>query len=375
MRTAPAWIGWAALAAAAAGCCRMQPPSPVDSLESTWTRLRESGEKPAPAPAPATTTVPEDAVPPGPPPGPVPAPAGIARPSPIPLEVPPARGETTAPDSPALPLPAGAAGNPGARAGATTPLAIPGAGGAAPDSTRPPPLSVDSSGQGGAGSSSAGLPSPGIPSSDTSPSARPGLAAPSPSVPPSAGGDRLPLEVGSADAPQVGSLVRRESFLPPLRNLMVPLPATSPSLDVGPGRGASAGASSPAVPLPTPAAAKGATSGPSLPSVPAPAAIGVERSPTNPPKVGKAPEILGAKATGAPSEPLPSRALERASADNPEREAARRARDEAALREREAEAGVLRQFLRRVLRLDPPASSEPPARPEVSEEAPGEDSP
>ena len=130
-------------------------------------------------------------------------------------------------------------------------------------------------------------------------------------------------------------------------------------LAVGSAAVSSPSSGGPAVPVPVAAGAPGAVVRPSLPPVPPSVTVAAAAPPPAPPLAGKAPELLGPAAPRAGADPLPSRALERAAAEDAAREAERGRRDAAALREREAEAGVLTQFLRRVLRLEPAAEPSP----------------
>ncbi len=359
MRTAPAWIGWAALAAAATGCCRMQPPSAVDSLESTWTRLRDGTGKPAPAPVPVAARTPAPTVPAGPPPDPVSAEGAPTRPSPIPLPVPPARGESPASSPGGVPLPTGSPGAqpylpggsvaldvaPAASSGSAAdaaPLRVGGSLSSRGVSRDSASLAISSA---GAASASAG--------EDAALRVGPGGV-------PGASAAAAPLEIGSVSGPEIGSLVRRESFLAPFpRGSGLPSPTVRPLAVPGSELGG-ASSGSPRVPLAVGAGDSRAPGVAPLPAVPVlPKAEADAPSPPSP-MVGKAPGLLDAADGREPAPVVPSRALERAAAQDADREAARRRQDEAALREREAEAGVLRQFLRRVLRLDPPAPAETP---------------
>lgn len=134
--------------------------------------------------------------------------------------------------------------------------------------------------------------------------------------------------------------------------------------------------SGPSSAIPAPRVPIGAVVGTSvagspLPAVPAAPAAPVSAGAPTSPSVGKAPELLGSREARDPATVLPSGALDRAASVNPEAEAQRRRRDEAAFLEREAEAGVLRQFLRRVLRLDPPVAPAAPAAPAPPVSEPG----
>lgn len=362
MRPAPAWIAWAALAAAAAGCCRMQPPSAVDSLESTWTRLREGKGKPSPSPAPAADTIPGPDLPAGPPPEPVSAEGAPARPRPIPLTIPPASGERK-PEMPgALAMDPGPAGVGRAPAGTAVPFPVGGAGAPVAGADRAT-LEVGGSSAARVTPSAVPLPMPAAGPVGETGSLRAGLHAPG-SGAIGSGGAAAPLEVGGVSAgPGVGSLLRQESFLPPPA-VGSPLSGAAPRpLVVTDSTVARASVATPPIPVPVGAAVSRPAPGAPLPAVPASPAADTATAAATPPAVGKAPALLGAPDARDPATVLPSAALDRAASGDPDAEALRRRRAEAALREREAEAGVLRQFLRRVLRLDPagaPASAEPP---------------
>ncbi len=364
MRPAPAWIGWAALAAAATGCCRMQPPSAVDSLESTWTKLREGGGKPAATPKPAPEPV--GGTPAGPAPAPVVADGYPERPRPIPLVVPPARGES--PGKSDEPVGLRAEGAPASRPDRpdSLPLQVGGTSPAAPRGPSAVPLRVGSAGGDSGAVSGQPLPIGSAGSPGLAPGRAPGLPALAPGVAAAPVGGALPLP--EARSPALGEPlpVRRESFLPPLRNLMVPPVPGAPALPASPAASSGVAPVAPAVPMTVPPADAVSGGTPRLPGVRAPGGS-VPAAPPSPPVVGKEPVLLGASVGREPAPAVPSRALDRAASGDPDREAARRAREAAALREREAEAGVLRQFLRRVLRLEPaPAPAAPEA---VSEPA------
>ena len=365
MRPAPAWIAWAALAAAAAGCCRMQPPSAVDSLESTWTRLREGKGKPSPSPAPAADTIPGPDLPAGPPPEPVSAEGAPARPRPIPLTIPPASGERK-PEMPgALAMDPGPAGVGRAPAGTAVPFPVGRAGAPVAGADRAT-LEVGGASAARMTPSAVPLPMPATGPIGETGSLRAGLQAPGPGAIGS-GVAVAPLEVGAASAgPGVGSLLRRESFLPPPA-VGSPLSGAAPRpLVVTDPTVARAPVVPPPIPVPVGPASARAVSGAPLPPVPAAPGAPVTPAASSSPMAGKAPGLLGTREVRNPDAPLPSRALERAASENPEAEALRLRKAEAALREREAEAGVLRQFLRRVLRLDAPAAPSEPAAAPVS---------
>ena len=391
MRPAPAWIAWAALAAAAAGCCRMQPPSAVDSLESTWTRLRDRppasrGHDKRPSPSGAPSGSPARPVPAvsDSPSRPVPAPAAAdtlpdgspvrpaasgdspgSRPS-VPIEVPPAAGESPG-SKDSLPLssltPSGRVTPVAGVASLPVPSSSPGVTSAGAAS----PLAVGPAASVPRGASAAPF---GVapPTGARSDSLADGLRLGSPAsgvAPVQADARSLPVPE-SADA-ESERWVRRESFLPPLRNLMVPGSLDSRPLAVSPASAPVASQSSPAASPRLPAAAgRALPASVALPEVPVPPALSAATVPPTSPGVGREPDLLARRTGRDPAAAVPAAALDRASAGDPETEAARRRRDEAAFLEREAEAGVLRQFLRRVLRLDPPPASAPPAAP-VSE--------